>query len=241
MGIINKVVKAAGKVTSPKPKKNAKTAKTKAHEKTTQAHAISMNILVDSSGSMHPIANDMAGALNQLVDENRELDVLVTYSVFSNDYRPVFADRPIRAVENFSLIANGNTALIESACKMIDEVGARLAAMQEKDRPEKVMFVLVTDGEENASAPEYTKERLLAKIREQTDVYNWLFLYLGANQDAITVAQSYGIAPDKALGWKADKRGTDRNAARLSKKLKEVGVPGVCMQNVAWDAEDRED
>jgi len=76
-----------------------------------------MNILVDSSGSMVSITFDMAGSLNQLVDDNRELDVLVTYSIFSKKYQPVFAEKPIKKVERFDFKPNGWTALIEAACK----------------------------------------------------------------------------------------------------------------------------
>ena len=207
-----------------------------------KANTISMNILVDSSGSMKPIASDMAGSLNQLVEENRKLDVAVTYSVFSDDYRPVFADKPIKRVRKFTLEPSGSTALIESACKMIDEVGARLAAMPESERPEKVMFVIITDGEENASAPEYTRERLFAKIKEQTETYNWLFLYLGANQDSIQAAESYGIAADRAIDWQASAKGAHRNTRRLSRKLQQAHAAPVAMMQVhGFDAEDREE
>ena len=202
---------------------------------------ISMNILVDSSGSMESIASDMVGSLNQLVDENRELDVLVTYSIFSDTYQTVFADKPIKNVRKFQLKPDARTALTESACKMIDEVGARLASKPEGERPEKVMFVIVTDGEENHSAPEYTQERLAAKIKHQTEVYNWLFLYLGANQDAITVARNYGIDADKALTFAACPKDTAKHARRLSRKLRQVSQsePEV-LNSIAWDDEDRD-
>ena len=129
-------------------------------EQAMKANLMSMNILVDSSGSMESIASDMVGALNQLVDENRELDVLVTYSIFSDEYQPVFAHVPIKDVKRFELKPDRMTALVESACKMIDEVGARLAAMPEEERPEKVMFVIVTDGLENYSNPKYTRKTI---------------------------------------------------------------------------------
>ena len=207
-----------------------------------KANTISLNILVDSSGSMEPIASDMAGSLNRLVNEQRDLDVLVTYSVFSSNYRPVFANKPIKKVKRFDLAANGSTALIESACKMIDEVGARFAAMPEHERPGKVMFVIVTDGEENSSAPEYTKKRLLEKIKEQTEVYNWLFLYLGANQDAIQVAKDYGIAADKAIDWRTCAKGVQRNTQRLGRKLQQVyESEPEGYQRIVFDAKDREE
>ena len=200
----------------------------------------SMNILVDSSGSMASIASDMVGSLNQLVNENRELDFLVTYSLFSDVYQPIFIDKPIREVIQFDLKPSGRTALIESACKMIDEVGIRLSAMPEEERPEKVMFVIVTDGEENASAQEYTLERLKEKIKHQRDVYNWLFLYLGANQDSISVAQQYGIAPDKAINYSTNEKGMRRYKEMLVRKMQQVSCAApTALQNVAWDDKDR--
>ena len=205
-----------------------------------KANTISMNILVDSSGSMEPIASDMVGSLNKLVDENRELDVFVSYSIFSNEYQPVFANVPIKDVKRFQLKPDGMTALVESAYKMIDEVGARLAAIPEEERPEKVMFVIVTDGEENNSKPEYTKERLLAKIKEQIEVYNWLFLYLGANQDAISVAESYGISAGHAASYEfcsiANDAGFD---CILSEKLVAFACSTDAMQDIGFSDDDR--
>ena len=207
-----------------------------------KANVISLNILVDSSGSMEPIADDMAGSLNQLVDEHRDLDVLVTYSIFSDNYQPIFADKPIKDVERFQLIPNSRTALIESAYKMIDEVGARLAGKPEDERPEKVMFVIITDGQENHSAPEYTRERLFAKIKEQTEVYNWLFLYLGANQDAIREAANYGIAANQAVNWVASDKGTERVKERLAKKLGQMAAASYAsLKNIIFDEEDRKE
>jgi len=205
-----------------------------------KANLTSMNILVDSSGSMASTASDMVGSLNQLVNENRELDFLVTYSIFSDVYQPIFVDKPIRDVTQFDLKPSGRTALIESACKMIDEVGARLGKMSEGERPGKVMFVMVTDGEENASTPEYTLERLREKITHQTDVYNWLFLYLGANQDSISVAQQYGITPDKAINYATDSKGMQRYKEMLARKMQQVShAAPSALQNVAWDDDDR--
>jgi len=182
----------------------------------------------------------MVGGLNQLVDDNRELDVLVTYSIFSNAYQPIFADKPIKETDQFQLRPAGSTALVESACKMIDEVGARIATKPEEERPEKVMFVIVTDGEENASAPEYTLEGLKAKIKKQTEEYNWVFLYLGADQDAISVAERYGIAASKAVYY-------DRGASRktgdiLSVKMRMMNEYRAAeLQNIGFNAKNRAD
>jgi len=143
-------------------------------------------------------------------------------------------------VERFGLKPDATTALVESACKMIDEVGKRQADKPEDERPEKVMFVIVTDGLENASAPEYTKERLLEKIKHQTEVYNWVFLYLGADQDAIAVAESYGISADKAVMYQ--RAATHKTGEVLSKKLAMMyALSPAALQDVGFNAEDRAD
>jgi hypothetical protein len=143
-------------------------------------------------------------------------------------------------VERFQLKPDKMTALVESSCKMIDEVGARLAAKPEDERPEKVMFIIVTDGLENHSAPEYTRERLMAKIKHQTEVYNWVFLYLGADQDAIAVAASYGIAADKAVTY--DKRAAYKTGNVLSEKMRMMKEYSVAaLQNIGFSAKDRAD
>lgn len=206
-----------------------------------KANLISMNILVDSSGSMESIADDMVGSLNQLVADNQDLDVLVTYSIFSNHYQPIFADKPIKEVEKFQLRPDNMTALVESACQMIDEVGKRLAAKPEEERPEKVMFVIVTDGRENHSAPQYTRELLFEKIKHQSEVYNWLFMYLGANQDAIAVGKSYGINPDLAMDYRSDDANVRKLGRSLSKKMRQVSeTPSAMFHDIAFDKEDRE-
>jgi len=106
------------------------------------------------------------------------------------------------------------------------------------DGSQKVMFVIVTDGLENASAPGYTKERLVAKIKGQTEVYNWVFLYLGADQDAIAVAQSYGIAADKAVYYERQKsRETGDVLAAKMRMMAEYDARA--MKEIAFNEEDR--
>jgi hypothetical protein len=202
---------------------------------------MNVSILADSSGSMANIADDMSGSLNTLMEENRNLptEVTVTYSIFSDTYMPQFTEMPIRNVPPFKIVPSNTTALLESACKMINEVDARFAAMPEY--PEKVMFVIVTDGMENASAPEYTRTRLFSLIRRQTEKRNWVFLYFGANQDAIQEAESFGISGDKAVNWCANTEGVRRNTARVSRKMKQMEAMEVnLLQEIAFDDEDRQ-
>jgi O-acetyl-ADP-ribose deacetylase (regulator of RNase III) len=204
-------------------------------------NTMSINILADSSGSMANIAEDMSGSLNQLMAENKDLpaEVTVTYSIFSTDYMPQFAEKPIAEVPQFRITPTNSTALLESATRMIEEVDARFAAMPE--HPEKVMFVIVTDGMENASRPGYTRSRLFSLIRRQTEERNWVFLYFGANQDAIQEAASMGIRRDRAMYYETNARGVHRNHERLSRKMEQLHESSLStLCDIGFDAEDRE-
>jgi hypothetical protein len=92
------------------------------------------------------------------------------------------------------------TALLDAMGKTITATGERLAAMAEADRPGHVIFVTLTDGLENASK-EWTRERVFSMVKEQTDTYGWTFVYLGANQDAVAVGQSMGIASGNTITY----------------------------------------
>lgn len=114
-----------------------------------------------------------------------------------------FAD--LKTVPELSLATyecDTNTPLLDTIGHALDETGRILAALPEEERPEKVIFVILTDGEENASQV-YLRPQVVAKIKEQTDVYNWDFLFLGANQDAIQSGHSYGITRGRSMSLSA--------------------------------------
>lgn len=104
--------------------------------------------------------------------------------------------------------ASGNTALLDAVSDAIDNIGNSLSAMNEASRPSKVIFTIITDGEENASR-HTTKAWLSEKIKHQESKYNWTFIYLGANQDAFTNAQSIGITDITYVkSWDSTAEGT---------------------------------
>src|SRR5688572_22184449 len=94
----------------------------------------------------------------------------------------------------------GSTPLYDALGRLIDETGAALGAKAEGDRPEHVIFLVITDGMENASRTE-TQATVAAKVKHQTDAYQWRFVYIGANQDALAVAKTINIAPDLAMSY----------------------------------------
>lgn len=119
---------------------------------------------------------------------------------------------------SFKLVPRGSTALLDAVGRAITETGSRLAAMKETERPSLVIFVIVTDGQENSSRT-FTREKIREMIQHQRTVYKWPFTFLAANQDAFAEAASLGIDPSGAANWAADKIGTAHfaTAAKVSR------------------------
>jgi folylpolyglutamate synthase/dihydropteroate synthase len=98
--------------------------------------------------------------------------------------------------------AGGNTALLDALGKTINEVGAKLAGIAEENRPGKVIFFIITDGEENSSK-EFSQERIKEMVELQTHTYSWEFIFMGANIDSFSTAAALGIQSDHAFNWAA--------------------------------------
>src|SRR4029450_4606329 len=113
----------------------------------------------------------------------------------------------------------GCTALLDAVGQTIDDLGNRLAALTEKDRPGQVIVAILTDGLENASQRFNWKE-IAGKIKHQTDTYKWIFLLLGANQDASAAASNLSIAANNAANYVADADGSKASHAALSRKMR---------------------
>lgn len=166
---------------------------------------------LDRSGSMMMGANDYIGGFNAFLAEQQEIpgECRVTLAQFNTGYETVYASQPIAAVEPLtpkSFKPFGQTALYDALCRLIDETGARLSMLSVPERPDKVIVVILTDGDENASR-RYTLEDAAARIRHQREVYQWEFIYLGANQDAFKVGASLNVDPVNTQSFTDDKIG----------------------------------
>lgn len=165
-----------------------------------------MVLVLDKSGSMGSTKKDVIGGLNTFIEEQKKVPGEATFTLvqFDSKMELKFLNKNIKDIPTLTeddYKPNGTTALLESTIKTIDEVGARLAALKEEDRPEKVIFAIMTDGEENSSGAEFTKELLAEKIKHQTDVYKWTFLFLGANIDVFADAKSYNIPLANSMSY----------------------------------------
>lgn len=172
-------------------------------------------VVLDRSGSMQSICADMRGGFDMFIEEQRKLPgkCVVTLVQFDNEYDIVYAGKSLADVPKLELVPRGGTALLDAMGKTINATGARFAALPEENRPERVLFVVISDGHENASM-EFTREAVLSMVSHQTDVYKWQFVYFGANQDAITAAKGMGIAV--AANFAANAAGTSKAMADLN-------------------------
>lgn len=178
-------------------------------------NSIDINIIVDRSGSMASIQTQMMDGFHEFLDKQIAAKVEGTLSLyqFDDQYEQVFnnVDFNDKSLKDWSLVPRGMTALYDAVGKAIASTGERLAKLDEKDRPDKVLFLIITDGMENASV-EYKQEKIKEMIEHQKVKYSWEFIYLGADQDAITVGQSIGIGAGTSAVYT---RGSTKNSFGL--------------------------
>jgi hypothetical protein len=201
--------------------------------------------LLDRSGSMQSIKDDTEGGFNAFIEEQRSQSgqCRVTLAQFDDQYEEVYRDRPVADVPPLQLAPRGSTALLDSIGRLVGEAGQRLAALPEHERPGVVIVGIMTDGHENASR-ELTHPQVKAMIERQTKDYGWQFLYMGADQDAIEVGSSIGVAAANSMTYSrgrvaAAMAATSRNIGRTRSAV----AAGVPMQEaaslIAFDDEQR--
>ena len=199
--------------------------------------------ILDRSGSMQHLTSDTIGGFNGFIEQQKKEDgeALLTTVLFDDRYEVLHDNVPLEAVKPLTdkeYFARGMTALLDAVGKTINTVGGQLSAMQECDRPSKVIFVITTDGMENASR-EFTHAKIKEMIEHQTNVYSWQFLFLGANIDASAAAESIGIKADFATNYNADSAGTGRMYATVSRSVGSFRHSGIV--NKDWSAGIEED
>lgn len=174
-------------------------------------------ILLDRSGSMASIKEDMEGGILEFLKEQKEIkgECTLSLATFDNVYEVQYHRKPISEVEDVVIYPRGMTALIDSMSLFIKDVGADLNSMPDEEKPDRVLFITITDGCENASR-EFTNETLKELISEQEDKYNWNFTYIGANQDAFSTARSFGGRMDNSMNYSATVDGIKSMSKKMS-------------------------
>lgn len=170
-----------------------------------------MVFVLDRSGSMRSLTADTIGGFNELIEKQKKLegDAYVTTVLFNHEYEVLHdhvALKDVAPLTDREYFARGGTALLDAVGRTINAVGARLAATPEEERPEHVVFVITTDGMENASC-EYTAKQVREMVEHQQQKYSWQFVFLGANMDAVSEAGKLGISASHAANFAPSQRG----------------------------------
>lgn len=179
--------------------------------------------ILDRSGSMCGLEADTIGGFNSMVEKQKKVEgeALISTVLFDN-YSQVLHDRVdvqhIQKMTDKDYTVGGCTALLDAIGGAIHHIGNIHKYARPEDVPEHTMFVITTDGMENASY-HYTSEKVKQMIERQKEKYGWEFLFLGANIDAVETASRYGICEDRAVNYNCDSEGTALNFEVLSNVL----------------------
>lgn len=180
----------------------------------------SINIVLDKSGSMINVANSTIEGFNAFLKEQKNVpgDATLSLAMFNSQYELVHNNLSLSEVPELTRETyrpSGGTALLDALGRTINTTGAYLASLKEEERPSKVIFLIMTDGEENASR-EFIHSKIMEMITHQQEKYSWQFIYIGANQDAIQAGAQLGIAANSSYNYTSDVRGTTRLYASTS-------------------------
>lgn len=201
-----------------------------------------ITLVLDRSGSMDVIRTDTIGGVNTFIQEQQKAPGEACFSLvqFDHEYEPQYQgkgmkDVPLLTEQTF--IPRGMTALLDAIGRTIVTTGQRFAGMPEDQRPGKVVFVIMTDGQENHSIEYKDTTRIREMITHQQERYGWQFVFLGANQDAITVAHGMGIPQSNAMSYAANAKGTQDAFWSVSHNTVRYRSGG---QSVGFSDEDRQ-
>ena len=182
--------------------------------------------ILDRSGSMHGLEKDTIGGFNAMIEKQKKEDgeVLVSTVLFDSESKVVHDRVPLNGIAPMTekdYRVGGCTALIDAIGSAIHHIGNIHKYARPEDVPEHTLFIITTDGMENASY-RYTSEEVKGMIGRQKEKYGWEFLFLGANIDAVETAARFGINEDRAVDYKCDAEGTALNFEVLSDAVCDV-------------------
>lgn len=168
--------------------------------------------VIDRSGSMSNLVNDTIGGFNGFLASQKAIEgkATLTTVLFSTSWKLLHDGMDIKEVQPMTTNdyqVGGGTAMLDAIGEIINRVQDRHDEMG-AEKPDKVLFVITTDGEENSSR-KYTKAQIEKMIKHQTNGHGWEFLFLGANMDAVKEAQSIGIKADRSVSYDYSSIGTD--------------------------------
>lgn len=188
--------------------------------KKTNNNLTEMVFILDRSGSMYGLEKDTIGGFNSMLEKqkNEEGEAFVTTVLFDNEYEIIHDRLRVRDVPEMTdneYKPRGSTALIDAIGRTIKHIANIHKYQRKEDVPQNTIFVIITDGMENASHI-YSSEKVKRMIEHEKEKYGWEFIFLGANIDAVETARHFGIGADRAVKYKSDSQGTALNYEVIS-------------------------
>ena len=182
--------------------------------------------ILDRSGSMAGLEDDTIGGFNAMVEKQKKEqgEAVLSAVLFSDGSRVLYDRVDIRKVEPMTdrqYRVGGCTALLDAIGGAVHHIANVHKYAREEDRPGKTIFVITTDGMENASRA-YSYDEVQRMVKHEQEKYGWEFLFLGANMDAISAARSFGIRADRAVRYRRDSAGTALNYSVVSETVSRV-------------------
>ena len=207
--------------------------------------------IIDRSGSMSGLETDTIGGFNSLIDKQKKEDgeCLVSTVLFDDRTEVIYDRLPLEKVEKMTdrqYYVRGCTALLDAIGGAIHHIGNVHKYAREEDVPEKTIFVITTDGMENASR-EYDFKKVKKMVEKKKEKYGWEFLFLGANIDAIEVAGRFGVDASRAVTFKNDSMGQKLNYKVMAETLagarrcKSAAAFSASLDDASWKEEIEED
>jgi uncharacterized protein YegL len=180
---------------------------------------------------------------DRIADQNEGDETYFTLIRFDHEYEVMYEGLDASLVRPYQHEPRGNTALLDSVNRGLQQADQRFAKLSDSEKPDKVLFVIVTDGQENCSQ-ETSRERLAELIQERTEKRNWQFVYLGANQDAFAAAGGMGIVRGGAINYTASPQGAQvawQNLSSNTTKYSSLNEVKACSYNFFDGAEHVDD
>ncbi|MDZ5713474.1 vWA domain-containing protein [Jeotgalibacillus haloalkalitolerans] len=203
--------------------------------------------ILDKSGSMGGLESDTIGGYNSMLEKQKKIkgECNITTVLFDHHYE-LLHDRisvsKVNTMTEKEYQVGGSTALLDAVGRSLHKMISVQKLSDGKDRADKVMFVIVTDGEENSSS-EYSADHIKTLIKQQKEKHGWEFIFLGANLDAVKTAERYGISSDRAINYLADHEGTQLNYKVMSQAAASFREEGVmdesCLDEIRKDVKQR--
>lgn len=188
-----------------------------------------ITFVLDSSGSMEAIEQDTKGGFNSLLEEQQDEEGIATVTLyeFNSDVEQLYQakrveDAPKLTSENYT--PGGNTALHDAIVTAVKQTGKRIESLSDSEQPDHVLFVVLTDGKENASETPRDTVRELIELRQEEN--DWEFLFIGANQDAVITAEKMGMNDDRALNMAHNAEGARAAYESTSDQIRQAREKG---------------